>query len=1054
MRGLIAWMARHPVAANLLMLLIIASGFSSLMTLRQEVFPEINFDTIEVRVAYIGAAPDEIEESIVQRIEEQVQGIDGVERVRGFAAEGAGVVIVELVRGSNTARKLDEVKSAVDRITTFPEGIERPVVRDIVNRSRAMELAIYGDVGEAVLREQAFRVKDELALIPGVSLAEVTRVRSYEISIQVPNDALRAYGLTLADIAALVRRASLDLPGGDLRTEGESILLRTKGRNYRRADFERIVVVSKLSGASVRLGDIATIDDGFTAEELVMRYNGKPASFVQVFRVGDEKVLDVVDKVERHLTEKLRPSLPPGIEVAVWRNDAFEFRNRLDLLIRNGLLGLLMVLTALALFLDLRLAFWVATGIFVSFVGTFAVMSAIGLSINMMSLFGFILAIGIVVDDAIVTGENIYHENERGRTGVEAAVAGAQRIAVPVSLAVATTMAAFVPLLVVPGHIGKFLFQIPAIVLAVLAISVIEALFIMPHHLSRLQIVGYQPRTRIGARLADLRHAVDRRLTAFVNGPLERAVRYATYRYGVVIACGVALLLLGLGVIAGGHVKFSFFPQVEGRYVSASIDLPPGSTAQATLAVAQRIEAAGHAAAAALPDPGGPLVGSVLLTVGRREVSGPGASAALGILQGNIASVVFELSDPETRQVNAHEFASKWRELVGEVPEARKLTFVSNVINVGSPVQVQLSARTDEALGRAVARLGDELRRIEGVFDVRDDREPGKREVQFRLKPYARTLGVTVESLALQVRAAFFGSEALRVQRGRDEVRVYVRLPDSERDTLADLARYRIRTPAGDFVALGALAEVAFGQVPSTIAREDGRRVNTVYAEVDPGTVTGQQVNARLVATVLPELAAEFDGFTWTLAGEQRDQAQALPSLARNFGLAIFVMYTLLALAFRSYAQPFVVLASIPFGLIGATIGHLLMGLSFGLTSLFGIIGLSGIIVNGALVLVDFYNEERRNGAVVRDAVVASAKSRFRPIVLTTVTTFLGILPLILERSIQAQFLIPLAVSIAVGVLLGTVLLMFLTPALIMLEEELRQRWRRRFGRAELPGKG
>ncbi len=1043
MRALIGWMARHPVAANLLMLLIVIAGLVNMLTTKQEVFPEINFDTVEVRVIYQGATPDEIEESIVQRIEEQIQGIDGIDRVTGVAAEGVGVVRAELTRGTQTNRKLDEIRSAVDRITTFPEQAERPEVREIVNRQRVMELAVYGDAGEATLRELAFRIKDELSATPGISLAEVARVRNYEVSIEVGNDVLRAYGLTLQDLATTVRRSSLDLPGGEIKAGTESILLRTKGRNYNRRDFDNIIIAAAPGGASVRLADIARIDDGFRDEDLVMRYNGKPAAFVQVFRVGEEKVLDVVGRVENYLATSLRPGLPPGLSVAVWRNDATEFNNRRDLLVKNGLIGLVLVMAALALFLDLRLAFWVSVGIFVSFIGAFALMPLVGLSINMMSLFGFILAIGIVVDDAIVAGENIYSENEHGRDPMEAAVAGAQRVAVPVILAVSTTIAAFVPLLFVPGNVGKFLFQIPAIVILVLVISVLEAMLILPHHLARLHIVGHTPRTRLGAVVADLRHAMDRRLRRFVDGPLDRALRFATLHYGVVIASAFSILLLTLGVIAGGYVKFSFFPIVEGRYVTASLQLPQGATVEATLQAALQLERAGRAAAQAGPDPSGQdLINAVFITVGRQEATGPGAAGALGLLEGNKASVVIELLDPEIRTVTSYEFERRWREASGPLPQVQKLTFASNVINLGSPVQVQLTARTPEALAQATFELQDELRRIDGVTDVRDDREPGKREVQFRLKPYARTLGITLENLAQQVRSAYFGAEAVRVQRGRDEVRVYVRLPAAERAALTDLNRYRIRTPAGGFVPLHEVAEISLGYGTSTLIRIDGRRITTVLAEVDPALVTGAQVNARLVSEVLPRLQNELPGLNYTMGGEQREQQQALPAMARNFGLAVFCMYALLALAFRSYVQPAIVVAAIPFGLVGATVGHLLLGLSFGLTSLFGIVGLAGIIVNGSLVLVDFANEERSRGKSAREAMIAAAKSRFRPILLTATTTFLGIFPLIIERSIQAQFLVPLAVSIGVGVLLGTALLMLLTPALTMWVEDISTRWR------------
>jgi len=1051
--GLIAWMARHPVAANLLMLFIVIAGATSALTMKQEVFPLIELDVLEVRVAYPGAAPDEVEEAIAQKIEEQIEGVDGIDRVTSIAAEGIGVVRIELSRGVYPPTKLDEVKAAVDRITTFPDEAERPEVKQLVTRQRVIELAVFGEASEATLREMAYRIKDDLTGTPGISLVQVARVRDYEISVEVPNDVLRAYGLTLQDIAATLKRSSLDLPSGDIKTQGESILLRARGRNYDRADFERIVVVSAATGARVRLADIARIDDGFRDDDLIMRFNGKPAAFVQVFRVGDDKVLDVVARVHDYLERTLRPALPPGLEVIVWRDDSVEFRNRMDLLLKNGSFGLALVLAALALFLDLRLAFWVSAGIFVAFVGTFAVMPLAGLSINMMSLFGFILAIGIVVDDAIVTGENIYAGNERGTPEVEAAVQGAQRVALPVALAVSTTVAAFVPLLFAPGTLGKFLFQIPAVVIIVLAISVLEAMLILPHHLAHLRIVGYTPRTWIGARLWRARQAVDAALRRFIEGPLDRALAFATEHYGVVIAGAVSVFLLALGTITAGHLKFVFFPQVEGRYVTASLELRPGATAEKTLAAALAIERAGREAAAGLPDPSGrDLVDAAYITVGQQEGAGPGAIGALNLLQGNKASIVFELLDPEVRSVSAGDFERRWRELAGTPPSVRKLTFASNVIQLGSPVQVELSARSPEGLARAVQALEEELRRIDGVSDVRDDRDPGKQEVQFQLKPSARSLGLTLESLSLQVRAAFFGAEALRVQRGRDEVRVYVRLPRGERASLDDLARYRIRTPSGAFVPLHEVAELSPGYGPSTIVRRNGRRVSTVFAELDSRVVTGQQVNSRLTGEVIPALQREIPGLTYAMGGEQREQGRTLPGLARNFVLSMFCMYALLALAFRSYVQPLIVLASIPFGLVGAVVGHLVMGLPMGLTSLFGIVGLAGIIINGSLVLIDFINEERGRGKPPALAIRDACKGRFRPILLTAITTFLGIFPLIIERSIQAQFLIPLAVSIGVGVLLGSMIQMLLTPALAMAVEDLRSRAARRASRPAARG--
>ncbi|MEZ5659139.1 MAG: efflux RND transporter permease subunit [Burkholderiaceae bacterium] len=1042
MNRLIGWMAAHPVAANLLMMLIIVGGLVSAFGLRQEVFPEINFDAIETRVVYQGASPDEVEASIVQRIEEQIEGVDGVDRVYGIAAEGVGLVRVELQRGVSGSRALEDIKSAVDRITTFPDQIERPVSREIISKQRVMELAIFGPVDDITLRELAYRAKDEIAGLPGISLAEVSKVRDYEISIEVPNAALRAYGLTLSDIAQTVRRSSLDLPGGNIETGAESILLRTMGRNTDRRDFSEIIVVSSRDGASVRLGDIARIRDTLRDDDLIARFDGHPAAFVQVFRVGEEKVLDVVGAVERYIDESFRPNLPPGISVKVWRNDATEFRNRMNLLIKNGLLGLVLVTLALAIFLELRLAFWVSAGMAVAFIGTFAIMALLDLSINMLSLFGFILAIGIVVDDAIVMGENIHAEYERTGDVLGSAVIGAQRISVPVSLAVATTVVAFVPLLFVPGNIGKFLYQIPAIVIIVLVVSVIEALFIMPHHLAYARS---GPRGRISALFARMRGAVDRALRRFIDGPLSRALAFATDHYGVVIASAFTVFVLTIGVISAGYVRFSFFPQVEGRYVTASLELAQGTQAEVTLAAAQHLEKAARQAATEL-DPGGELITSLLLMALWHSRNAPvrARPAHFGLVQGHTGSVVVELMDPELRnRSRARAFEQRWRQPAGALPQARKLTFASNVINLGSPVQIRLAARDDKVLARGVQALEAELSRIAGVYDVRNDREPGKREVQFRLTPYGRSLGLSVDSLSQQVRSAFFGAEAVRVQRGRDEVRVYVRLPENERDALADINQVRIRTATGGFVPVQQVADVRLEYGAPMIVREDGQRVNSVFAEVDAGVVTGQQVNARLTGDFLPRLVQDMPGLNWSMGGEQREQGKALPSLATNFLLSVFGMYALLALAFRSYVQPFIVVAAIPFGLVGATIGHLALDLSFGLTSLFGIVGLSGIIVNGSLVLDRFPSMSSATVAWHRARrSLPRAKSRFRPVLLTAVTTFLGIFPLIIERSIQAQFLIPLAVSIGVGVLLGTVLLMLLTPALVMWQADLA-RWLR-----------
>lgn len=1046
MRRAIAWMAEHGVAANLLMVFLLAAGFLSLPNVVQEVFPEFDLDLIQVRVEYPGASPEEVEEGIVQRIEERIESVEGIRRLNSTASEGVGIVIAELNLGEDRARALDEIKAEVDRIVSFPADSEEPEVTEVTSRTRVIEIALYGQASERALKELATRVKDDLATMPEISYVRTSGVRAYEISVEVSLDALRAYGLSLDDVARAVRAASLDLPGGRVDTVDEEILVRIEGQNYTQQDFAEIIVRGSRSGAALRLDQIATIRDDFQDADLITRYNGEPAAFVQVFRTSDEQVLEIVEVVKQYMAEVLGPSLPHGIEMAVWANEADNLESRIDLLTKNGAIGLALVLVALTLFLDLRLAFWVAVGIGLSFVGTFAVMPMLGVSINMLSLFGFILAIGIVVDDAIVIGENIYAERERGAGPLQAAIKGAQRIAVPVTFAVLTTVVAFTPLLFVPGSIGKFLKFIPLIVITVLVFSLVESLFILPHHLSHLPEHAHTSLPRPFRFIERAQTVVQDALARFIDGPLERAVTFATAHYWLVISGAVSLLLITIGLMAGRYVSFSFLPRIEGDQVVAQIEMPPGTPTTRTQQIAEFLERTGRSVAADLqanlPEDHAPLIEAVYLSVGRRPSaeSGPGVGGAPTFIESNIAEITFRLLDPEDRQVSSVEFERAWREKTGEIPGARSVSFTSQVINLGFPVQVEISHTSNEVLAQVVAEIEDRLRRYAGVFDVRNDQAQGKREVQLDLKPRARSLGVTLDDLARQVRAAFFGSEALRVQRGSEEVRVYVRLPENERNTLGHIQNYRILTPTGAAIPLSEVAEVTNGTAPATIRRLDGRRIVTITADVDIAVITGQEVNNELTGRILPEIQETYPGVRYSFGGEQREQADAVSGIIRGFLLAAFVMYALLAIPFGSYIEPLIIMAAVPFGVVGAVLAHLVLGLDLGLLSIFGIVGLSGVVVNDALVLIDFVNAEHRSGKPMAQAIVAAAKIRFRPIMLTSLTTFLGVFPIIIERSLQAQFLVPMAASIGFGIIFATSIIMLLVPALTMLQHDVIER--------------
>lgn len=1051
MKAIIAWFVRNGVAANLLMMFIIFAGVSSAFTLASKVFPEFGLDLIEVSVEYQGATPKEIEESIVQRIEEQLEGIEGVQEVTATATESRGSVRLELARGEDIQQRLDEVKSEVDRITTFPDEAEEPVVRELTNRSRVVQLIIYGDAPERSLKELANNIKDGLVRLPSISLVEVSGVRDYEISIEVSNDTLRARGLTLLDVAAAVGQGSLDLPGGDIQTRSEEVLLRTKGRNYNQQDFEDIVVIGDADGAQVRLKDIATINDGFQDTDLENRFNGKPAVFVNVFRVGQEKTLSIIEEIRTHFETEVAPTLPPGVDYYLWDNDADALNDRLSLLLKNGGIGLVLVIIALALFLDIRLAFWTTVGITISFVGTLGLMSVLGLSINMMTLFGFILAIGIVVDDAIVTGENIFAENERGTPPEQAAILGAQRVSTPVIFAVATTIATFTPLLFIPSTIGKFLLSVPAIVICVLFLSLIESLFILPRHLSHLGPQNTTWRNPFMVALLGAQNAISWVFQRFTEGPMRRALNFATDHWGVVIASGIAMIMLTYGFLAGGYLYFNFFPEVEGDIVTSQVELPQGSPIEETEKVAEilRLGAlkAGKAMESRYPELPEPVIKNTYVILGGAPEGASPFGVSGGAGQANQAAVVIEIVGSEVRPFEAIEFEKEWRKAVGGVPGTKKLTYSSALVSIGDPVQVEITAEDDASLARATSFVQEELSRVDGVFDLFNDLEGSKREIELQLKPEARTYGLTVQQLAQQVRAAFFGSEALRVQRGRDEVRVYVRLPKEERDALTDLDDYRIRTPSGDFIPLSAVADVSFTYGPSTINRRNGRRVVSVTGAIDNTRITGT-VAANVVANqIAPRLEKEVPGVTIGFGGTQREQARALPGLISNFFLALFSIYALLAMAFRSYVQPLVVMSAIPFAWIGAILGHALLDVNLTMLSIFGIVGLSGVIVNDALVMIDFVNEELEKGRKTREAIIEGALSRFRPIFLTSLTTFLGVFPLILERSVQAQFLVPTAISIAFGILFGTFVLMMIVPALAMAQHDIGKAltfWRRR----------
>ena len=1052
MRRLISWFSENGVAANLLMSSIIFMGLFAMTTVVLEVFPEISVQSVTVSVPYLGAAPEEVEEAVCVRVEEAIQDLDGIKKLRSNASEGMGVIIAELDSDADTRKLLDDIKARVDAIETFPEETEKPIIQEVLIRAQVISLAIYGDVEEQTLKALAEKARDELNALPEITQIELAAVRPYEISIEVSEDDLRRYGLTFDEVASAVRRSSLDLPGGAVKSQAGEVLLRAKGQAYRGTEFESIPLRTRPDGSRLLLGDVATVIDGFADTDLSARFDGQPTALVQVFRVGDQSALDIADAVNVY-AEELNASLPPGVAATTWQDDTKILRDRLRVLIENGRAGLILVFLVLALFLKLRLAAWVAVGIGVSFMGAVALMPTLDITVNVMSLFAFILVLGIVVDDAIVVGENIYRHFEQGKSGLAAAVDGASEVAIPVTFSILTTLAAFSPLLRVPGPSGQFLRVIPLIVISCLIFSLIESMLVLPNHISHMSHTVHEKRGRIAAFGRFLRDSWGR-VQAVFGGALSTFIervyspsldlalrwRYATFSLALVV-----LMLVG-GAIASGWLKFVFFPEVEADNAVAGLTMPQGTPESVTSEAIGQIEAAAFELQRQFEEEGKEgIFRHVLATVGDQPFAamassrGPNMTASIGAgSQAHVGEVNIELAPAEERTVEGAEIVRRWRELTGEVPDAVDLTFSSSLLSFGAPVAVQLSSLDLDTLQAASADLKGALRQYAGVTEITDSYRAGKRELEIDIQPRAEALGLSLSDLARQVRQAFYGAEAQRIQRGRDDVRVMVRYTEEERGTLESLERMRIRTPNGEEVPFSFAGEVVAGRGFATIQRTDRQRTMEVTAELDPVVANANQIMDDLRASVLPELIARYPDITYSTAGEQEIQRETFGGLGQAFGIALVMIYALLAMPFRSYLQPLIVMSAIPFGLIGAVFGHVIIGMSLSMLSMFGTIALTGVVVNDSLVMVDFINRRYRSGLALERAIREAGRARFRPIVLTSLTTFAGLTPLLLERSIQAQFLVPMAVSLAFGVVFATTITLILVPVLYRILEDLK----------------
>ena len=1034
--GPIAWMTHHTVAANLVMLIFIIGGLIIGTDLKKEVFPEFTSDRIRVTVAYPGASPEEVEHGIILSIEDVVRGLDGVKDVTATAAEGMAFMKIELVKGGNADNVLQDVVNEIDGIQSFPELAEKPIINLEEARHQVVTVMVHGDQEEQTLREVADRVRDDLLQRPGITLVELGAARPREIAIEVPQRHLRAYGLTLNRIAREIGEAAIELPGGGVKTPRGEVLLRTQERRDFGREFADVPLISNPDGTIVTVDDLATIRDGFEDIAQEAYFNGQRAIEVKVFRVGKETPLSVSDSVHAYL-EELRPELPDGIGASVWEDWAVIYRDRMSLLLKNAFLGLILVLLLLGLFLDLKLAFWVTVGLPVSIIGSFLFIPFTGASINMISLFAFIITLGIIVDDAVVAGEIIYQKREQGLPLLDAAVVGAREIAGPITFAVLTNVAAFLPLFFVPGELGIIIRQVPSIVVAVFVVSLIEALFVLPSHLAHTrEPLGFWK------TLDRPRQWLSQAMQNFIRERYQPFLRMAIANRWLTVAVGVALLILAVGLVAGGHVPFSFLPAIDSENITVQAILPYGVPMERSRRVLDRLLSS---ADAALAQHGGETVlRGIYAQIGAPLAQRGTAEPSAGSVGSHVVGAQVFLVPADQRDFSGADFAKVWRSAIGSIPGVESLIFKSEVgLGNDTPIDIQLSHRSRNILETAARELAEKLSQYAGVLDIDDGVSLGKPQLNFRVKPEARSLGLNATNLARQVRGAFYGIEALRQQRGRDEVKVMVRLPESERQSAFAVEHLILRTGQGGEIPLAEAAEIETGRAYTEIKRRKGHRIVAVTAEVDEQIANANGIIGEVSANELKALQKKYPGLRYSLEGEQELQRESLETLAAGFALTLLLIYALLAIPFRSYVQPLIVMLGIPFSFIGALIGHLLLGYGLSLTSIFGFVALAGVVVNDSLVLVvatnRIYDEQ---DVPFSEAIVQGATSRFRPIVLTSLTTFFGLAPMMFETALQARFLIPMAISLGFGILFGTVIILVIVPCVYLMVAPLLHRER------------
>lgn len=1046
MRTIIYWFIDNPIASNLLMMVFIVAGTVSFMNTRQEEFPSIETGTIQINVPYPGAAPEEVEQAVCLHLEEALENVENIERMTSTAREGACAATLQLEGGADLNRVLNDVKSTIDGIVTFPDDIEEPTVASFSPVSTVMSLALVADTDDASLKEIGEQIRLELIDLDGISRVEVSYIRPYEISVEVSEFTLRQYNLSLNQISNAINNSAMDMPAGTLRTPGGEILLRSKGRVSEGTQYENIIVRSFPDGSQLRLGDIATVRDGFEEGYLTARVNGKNAAIIDIYRVGEEDTVRSAEAVKAYVEER-KPRMPASVELMVLTDDAKGLKERIATVAGNAYSGFFLVLLVLTLFLRFKTALWVAAGIPIAILGALAAFPTLGLTISSLTIMAFILVLGIIVDDAIVVGERIFVYEQQGMSPREAAAEGTLSVSIPVIFGVLTTIAAFLPLLILDGPMGAFFNVIGAVVALCLISSLIESQLILPGHLSHRRTKGYfMEGSMLVSRWLNFQKKISTSLETFARNVYQPALRVCLhYRYAT-WATATAVILITAALLMSGRVIFQFFPAVEGDRIYASIQMPEGVAVSVTEEALSKIEAAAaelvleieaeldeRIAAGDAPESPGFVVENTLTTLGSRINRG-GPPMGRGSAGGShIAEVVLILSSYDARgRMSANDIRDRWREKVGVIPDALELNFVSDSFSAGQALSFRLEGRDENTLRMATAELREALGRYPGVFDVSDSFRAGKQEVQIEILREGELLGFTLDDISRQVRQAFFGAESQRIQRGSDQIKVMVRYPESERQSLGNLEDLLLRTPNGGEVPLSSVARLSLGNGYSSINRQEGRRVITVNADINREVSTPEQVTQEIAAQFTQRWRDEYQ-ISLALSGEGEQRNDSLASLFSSYPLALLIIFALLAIPLKSYGQPLIIMSVIPFGAIGAIMGHFIMGQELVFFSLIGIVALGGVVVNSSLVLVDYINRDVASGHSLPDAVANAGAARFRPIFLTSMTTFIGLVPLMATPTPATFFIVPMAISLAFGVLFATVITLFLVPSLYLI---------------------